>query len=206
MEIYLIRHGKTKGNGEGRYIGSTDESLSDDGRSELLETLWRDGYKGADLKKPREVYVSRLKRTKETAELLFPGISLSEREGLNECSFGVFENKSYEELKEDPSYKNWIESGGVLTPPGGEAKADFVTRTIQTFEEILSEQLFKSEEVSLAFVVHGGSIMTLLEHYGIPRKGFYHWQVKNGCGYRAYLSEEGWRAGERNLTKLRSIP
>ena len=228
MEIYLIRHGKTKGNGEGRYIGSTDEPLSELGRRELTETLWKGGYGRAGLKKPQAVYVSGLLRTGETAGLLFPGEPLTVREGLNECDFGAFENRNYEELKEGPAYTDWIESGGVLAPPGGEAKADFAARTIRAFEEIVAEQLSgcggelsetdsrvgKADPVSagapdgrvIALVVHGGSIMALLEHYGFPRQGFYHWQVKNGCGYRAQLSEDGWMAGERYLTEIRSIP
>ena len=66
MDIYLIRHGKTVGNREGRYIGSTDEPLSSDGRRELSEELWRGGYEGAGLHGPQAVYVSGLSRTKET--------------------------------------------------------------------------------------------------------------------------------------------
>ena len=31
MEIYLVRHGKTKGNEEHRYVGRTDEALSEAG-------------------------------------------------------------------------------------------------------------------------------------------------------------------------------
>ncbi|MCI9485707.1 MAG: histidine phosphatase family protein [Lachnospiraceae bacterium] len=228
MEIYLIRHGKTKGNGEGRYIGSTDEPLSELGRRELTETLWKGGYGKAGLKKPQAVYVSGLLRTGETARLLFPGEPLTVREGLNECDFGAFENRNYEELKEEPAYTDWIESGGVLAPPGGEAKADFAARTIRAFEGIVAEQLsgcggelsetdsragkagqasFRAPDgQALAFVVHGGSIMALLEHYGFPRQGFYHWQVKNGCGYQALLSEADWLSGERYLTEIRSIP
>ena len=212
MEIYLIRHGKTKGNLEGRYIGSTDEPLSGEGRRELSEKLWKDGFESAGLHRPQAVCVSGLMRTKETAELLFPGCPLLVREGLNECDFGEFENHTYEELKEHPAYEKWIESGGVLAPPGGEAKADFAARTIRAFEKIISKLLSEGEkapagrERAAAFVVHGGSIMALLEHYGLPRQGFYHWQAKNGCGYRAHLSEERWLAGEQNLTKIRSIP
>ncbi|MCI8505538.1 MAG: histidine phosphatase family protein [Lachnospiraceae bacterium] len=211
MEIYLIRHGKTVGNREGRYIGSTDEPLSSDGRRELSEELWRGGYEGAGLHGPQAVYVSGLSRTKETARLLFPGRSLLVREGLNECGFGEFENHTYEELKENPAYEQWIESGGVSAPPRGEAKADFAARTIRAFEEAILEQLSQKQEPFcqervVAFVVHGGSIMALLEHYSLSGQGFYHWQVKNGCGYGACLSEERWLAGEQNLTKIRSIP
>ena len=37
MEIILIRHGKTKGNLEKRYIGVTDEPLTDEGAHELRQ-------------------------------------------------------------------------------------------------------------------------------------------------------------------------
>lgn len=206
MEIYLIRHGRTKGNGERRYIGSTDEPLSENGRRELTEELWKGGCLKAGLKEPGAVYVSGLLRTRETAGLLFPGRDLILREGFNECRFGALENKTYEELKDLPAYTEWIESGGAAAPPKGESRADFTARTLRAFEEAVSEQLSKGEGQVMALVVHGGSIMALLEHYGLPKEGFYHWQVNNGCGYRAHLSEADWRAGSRNLTEIRSIP
>ena len=34
-ELYLIRHGKTYGNTLGRYIGTTDEPLCEEGREAL---------------------------------------------------------------------------------------------------------------------------------------------------------------------------
>lgn len=212
MEIYLIRHGKTKGNLERRYIGSTDEPLSGEGKRELLETLWKGGTSEAGLQEPQTVYVSGLMRTKETAKLLFPGCPQVVMEGFNECNFGEFENKTYEDLKETSAYETWIGSGGVLAPPKGEAKVDFAARTVRAFEEVITERLSEQEEESLqkeqivALVVHGGSIMALLEQYGFPKQEFYHWQVKNGCGYKMYLSEEEWRAGKRSLTGIRRIP
>ena len=36
MELYFIRHGKTKGNIEKRYIGSTDENLCKEGKEKLV--------------------------------------------------------------------------------------------------------------------------------------------------------------------------
>ena len=37
MDVYLIRHGKTKGNLEGRYIGTTDEPLCEEGKQSLMQ-------------------------------------------------------------------------------------------------------------------------------------------------------------------------
>ena len=69
MEIWLVRHGKTRGNLERRYIGSTDEPLAPEGREEL-SSLWKERNKE---NAPQLVFTSALRRTGETASLLFPG-------------------------------------------------------------------------------------------------------------------------------------
>ena len=66
MKWVLIRHGKTQGNLEHRYIGSqTDESLCPQGISELKEMHYPP---------VQRVFVSPMKRCLETAALLYPGI------------------------------------------------------------------------------------------------------------------------------------
>ena len=68
LQIYFIRHGFTKGNEEGRYVGRTDESLSETGRNKLSEIVWNATYMT-----PNVILVSPMKRCIETAELIFPG-------------------------------------------------------------------------------------------------------------------------------------
>ena len=41
-------------------------------------------------------------------------------------------------------------------------------------------------------VTHGGTIMTLLAAYGIPRASFYDWMVGNGCGYSIRITPGLW--------------
>lgn len=41
MKVYLIRHGKTAGNQEARYVGSTDESILEEERTRLQEFITR---------------------------------------------------------------------------------------------------------------------------------------------------------------------
>ncbi len=202
MEINLIRHGKTRGNLEKRYIGTTDEPLAPEGRKELLEEVWKDGV---SVPLPGKVFTSTLKRAVETAGLLFPGIPSRVLSGLDECSFGAFENKNYEELSEDPAYREWIGTGGQKAPPGGESKEDFSARVFLAFEEAL-EEAFLSGEKSCAFVIHGGGIMALMERFGPEGAGFYHWQAGNGRGYRVTVREEDWRQGRKKFTEIRSIP
>ena len=70
-ELLLLRHGSTPGNELHRYNGRTDEPLSEQGRAALRARH----YESAPL-----VYVTRLRRTRETAEILFPGGGVRLRE------------------------------------------------------------------------------------------------------------------------------
>ena len=201
MEIWLVRHGKTRGNLERRYIGSTDEPLAPEGREEL-SSLWKERN---EEKAPQLVFTSALRRTGETASLLFPGAPQRALSGFNETNFGNFENKTYEELCREPAYKAWLDSGGMDAPPGGEGKEAFLERVEEAFEAALSEAF--SRKLSRAvFVLHGGCIMALMERFGPAGKGFYHWQVKNGRGFALSVDEGEWKRGRKNFTKIRSIP
>ena len=196
MKLYLIRHGKTAGNLLGRYIGTTDEPLCEEGKKALRENL---PYPAVQV-----VYTSSLKRTRETAEILYPGIPLRVREGFNECDFGKFENKNYRELSGDREYQAWVDSGGILPFPEGESREEFTERTLCAFSHAVKE-LLEEGMMTAALVVHGGSIMSILDQYGFPEKKFYEWQVKNGHGFSVHLDEKAWMSGDRKLIDIRSI-
>ena len=109
-EIILIRHGKTYGNTLGRYIGITDEELCLEGREELAALRESGQYRSI---RPDLVYVSPLRRCRQTAELLFPGVPQEICRDFRECDFGEFENKNYKELSGNPAYQAWVDSGGT---------------------------------------------------------------------------------------------
>lgn len=199
MEIYLIRHGKTAGNGEGRYIGATDEPLCSAGIEEL-NTRWQAGLPEAEI-----VYTSDLIRTRQTAVLLFPDAEKRVRTGLRETDFGAFEGKNYQELNGRADYQAWIDAAAEAAPPGGESREAFTERTREAFEAAVKE-LYSEKTGRAAFVVHGGSIMAILSSYGDPAGSFYDWQAKNGCGFLVHLDEAAWQAGAKKLTNIRSIP
>ncbi|MCD8231303.1 MAG: histidine phosphatase family protein [Clostridiales bacterium] len=196
MEILLVRHGMTADNREGRYIGRTDEPLL----PEFCEILRRSKYRSFY---PEIVYSSPLLRCRQTAEILFfdgaaeektelakPNLRESDEksfgrlvisENLREMDFGDFENKNYEELKDEPIYQEWINAGGQFAFPGGEEPDAFRRRCREAFEDCLADAGEKGAE-RIAFAVHGGTIMSIMEEYGTPKGDFYRWQVKNGEG------------------------
>ena len=138
------------------------------------------------------VYASPMIRCRQTAKILWPKFTDSSQiqyvQNLQECDFGAFENKNYQELSGNAEYQAWIDSNGTLPFPGGESNEAFRKRCCQAFQRI-TEGLQKQEEktgqtLRAAVVVHGGTIMAILERFGTPKKNYFDYQVKNGCGYR----------------------
>lgn len=196
MRICLIRHGATAGNLEKRYVGLTDESLTADSVTHLRKA--RRNYPVV-----QRVVTSPMKRCIETASLLFPGIPTECAENLRECSFGEFEYRNYQELAGNEAYQRWIDSGGTLAFPGGESRQEFAARSQNAFLENLKEQRSKGTE-SVAYVVHGGTIMTLMERFCTEERGYFDWQVKNAQGFELELDEQS--SGERFLKLIRPLP
>lgn len=185
MTVYLIRHGQTQGNLERRYIGSTDEPLCPAGRAAL------EGVRGPEAD---AVYASPMARCRETAALLYPGMTLQTVPGLRETDFGTFEGHTYEELKDKPAYRAWLDSAGEAPPPGGEGKAAVRRRVLSAFRSIAAET---PDDRRIALVCHGGTIMTLLEAFEESHQ-FYAWQAPNGGGFRCRWTD----GGLRNVVKL----
>lgn len=171
MTIYLIRHGQTRGNLERRYMGVTDQPLCPQGRAALAD--WRGPEAEA-------VYVSPLLRCRETAAILYPGTAQTAVPGLRETDFGAFEGRTYEELQDSPAYRAWLDSAGQAAPPGGESREQVRRRVLAAFRTVTAGH---APGERLALVVHGGTIMTLLEALE-PGGQFYRWQAPNGGGFR----------------------
>lgn len=189
MRLYLIRHGMTFGNTLGRYIGTTDEPLTEDGRA-ALEQL---SYPGTEL-----LFASPLLRCRETAEILFPEMEPEIVKGFAECDFGAFENKNYKELDGNGDYQRWIDSNGTLPFPGGESPEAFRKRCVEALDAVM-DICRKRKAGSAACVVHGGTIMSILAEYAVPGEEFYHWQVRNGEGYVCTVDLTQWGNGNREI-------
>ncbi|MCD8105052.1 MAG: cobalt-precorrin-5B (C(1))-methyltransferase CbiD [Lachnospiraceae bacterium] len=175
MDIFFIRHGSTAGNLEHRYVGATDEPLT--GETFGLLKKKKEYYPQPDC-----VFSSPLRRCVQTAEALFPETEIRFRSGLRELDFGEFEYKNYEDLKDDKRYQAWIDSGGTAAFPGGEDRNSFCDRCCAAFEEACREALDAGMQ-KVAFVVHGGTIMAILDRFSRPHRDYFEWQVKNAEGF-----------------------
>ncbi|MBS6161729.1 MAG: histidine phosphatase family protein [Firmicutes bacterium] len=188
FKVILIRHGKTYGNTLKRYIGGrTDEPLCQEG----IRLLQEKSYPQASF-----VYVSPMKRCHETAACLYPGIETEVCEKLRECDFGIFENKNYQELNGNQAYQAWIDSNGTLPFPGGESQESFQKRCGEGFAACVEEAL-QHHRTQVAMVVHGGTIMSILSRYALPRGRYFQWQIDNGEYYQLTIEPSVWKQEER---------
>ena len=163
--ITLIRHFPTNGNREKKYIGWTDESIISAIQTKKLD--WE----------LTQVIGSDLIRCKQTAEQLFQGIPYLVNANFRECSFGDWEEKTYNELKEDTIYKRWLENPGQVAPPNGESLESMEKRVLQGFYNVVKE--FEEPVI----LTHGGPIRILLTKFASADKSFWEWEVPHGCCY-----------------------
>ena len=116
-------------------------------------------------------------RTRQTAERLFPQMRYTLVNDFRETNFGLFEGKTAAELSYSMEHQAWVESMCLDPIPQGESVSDFKTRCCLAFEDIMKSI---PDNSCVAFVVHGGVIMSILEAYAYPKKGFYDYHIENG--------------------------
>lgn len=176
----MIRHGETKGNLEKRYVGFTDEPITNGAKEKLMEH----SYEKVDL-----VFSSPLLRCLETANIAYPNQEPIIIDGLRECDFGDFEYKNYLELSGDERYQAWVDSGGLSGFPNGEDMNQFTGRIVEAFWEAIWYAR-RNQANKVAFVVHGGTIQAVLHRLSMPYSEFFDWHIKNGQVVRMELKGE----------------
>ena len=179
MKIVLIRHGQTAANRDRRFLGRTDEPLTEESRQDLA---------GRTYPPVRHLFSSPLLRCRQTAAIIYPDMESTVIDDLQEMDFGIFEGRTNEEMCDQPFYQEWL-AAGRADFPGGETMAHFRERCLTAFREAVDGL---DEDSSAAFVVHGGVIMALMSNLG--GGGFYDFLCGNGEGYVC-----DWREGRLTL-------
>lgn len=186
--FYMIRHGETDWNREGRFQGQTDIPLNFTGRQQAA-------YNGRNLKKrvadPGEwqFVASPLDRTRKTMEIARLQMELQPNEyqtddRLIEITFGAWEKSTIEELAAKNQFD--IERRQLnkwnFTPPDGESYAAGAKRAYSFLNDLSAPSIV---------VTHGG-IMRAVRHLiedlsgndaanlSIPQDRIYHFDGKAG--------------------------
>ena len=104
--------------------------------------------------------------------------------------FGLFEGRSAAEMEADNAYRNWVDGGCLAPCPNGESREAFSARVREAFKNIILSHIALYDFPAI-FVVHGGTIMAVLEAYARPAMSFYEGHAENGKGFLCRLSLPG---------------
>ncbi len=157
MEIWLLRHGSTVANVEGRFQGQLDYPLSDAGRREAKLLARRVSSAGLEL-----LLSSDLQRAWETAQFIAAATGLKPFKTplLRECSWGAAEGLTMAELKS--CCRPWPASGPFRIRAGqwgGESERKLLARARLFWARTLREY---SGYGRVAVVSHARFINALL--------------------------------------------
>jgi alpha-ribazole phosphatase len=160
-QLFLLRHGMTTGHG--RYCGSTDVALTQEG--------WRQMWAAVDSGQWDRIVSSPLRRCLEFATSLAERLHLpvSTEARLRELHFGEWEGVSVDELliNQPEALRLFWEDPGRHAPPGAEQLAAACTRVLSFWDEATTGA---TEERVLA-VTHGGPMRILrAELTALPRE------------------------------------
>lgn len=192
MELLLLRHSTTQGNLERRYVGSQDHPLVAAGVELAKE-------KRASMPPVDGLWSSPMLRCRQTADLLFPGMTQRLSPALKECDFGDFEGKTWDELKDDPIYRAWIGGDPTVAFPNGEVLGEHIARCRDGVAQIV--ETAKGEGLGrIAILAHGGTLMSAMSGFAVPHQDFYQWLPGNCGGYLVQVETERMR-----FTLLREI-
>ncbi len=182
LELWLIRHGETDWNYDGRIQGSADVPLNGIGVRQAERLAARLLDVRFDL-----VYSSDLVRARLTAETALPGIELRFDARLRELCYGVFEGKTWEGMnaEEAAQARHWSEDRYGRRIPGGESYGDLMDRVAAFRADLPASG-------RVAVFSHGGTIRSAL--YGVlgrPQANTWRVDIDNTSITRLRFSERG---------------
>ena len=163
-QLFIVRHGETVWNREGRIQGHTDVTLSDRGVEQATRLADRLGPVPFDA-----AYASDLSRASATASLILNGrdVPLYPTPRLREYHKGAFEGMTDAELRSrfPDEYPSYVSKDLDYAPDGGESTRDVSERMSSIIREIKERHL--GERVLV--VGHGGSLRAaMMALLGMP--------------------------------------
>lgn len=189
IRLTLIRHLPTAGNEKREYIGWKDEPIVEaDGLN--IELPWQ----------PKSVYGSDLLRCRESAALYFPRATYKSDCRFRESHFGEWEGKTYDLLKDNKTYRSWIDSPTNYKPPGGESLVEVKSRVLEALIAL------PEAESDYFIVTHGGPIRLLLTEFSPEQQDFWSWIIPHGSVWQLEWHDRDDFMGGKRCRSLLAVP
>lgn len=176
MKFFIVRHGETNWNREGRFQGQMDIPLNEKGLEQARMTAAR--FKGYPLE---AVYASPLSRARVTGELIAEaaGCPLIPDKRFMEINHGAWEGTTTAEVEKNYGdiLRQWkTEPHLVKMPgPGGESLEDVQKRAVAAVEEIVPKH-----KGDILLATHDAAAKTIICYYlGVPLSRYWRLKIPN---------------------------
>ena len=169
---YLIRHGETDFNKKRFFYGKADVSINETGKEQASNI--HQLLKGRDISR---IYTSQLKRTQETATIIFPDQIPKAYKALNERDFGLWEGRTANVIQAafPLVWEEWLESPFDVTPSKAEPFQKFKDRVQSIVEEIR-----ETDDDEIAIVGHLGVLRLIYQFLVDPEADFWSIDIPQG--------------------------
>ncbi len=201
--IHFIRHGITEGIKNKWFYGWEDLPLIQEGIDELKRFKDEGIYPKLD---DADCYTSGMIRADQTLKTIYGDVPFRVIPDLKEMNFGMWECKTFDQLKEMEGFELWMnDRNGSFRFPGGESSADFIERARRGLDELMGYHRLKElshrhsgkDAVSI-MVCHGGVIAAAMCHMaGKPQETFWDWIPAPGRGYTLYFDNGDFSSYEK---------
>ncbi|WP_063534289.1 histidine phosphatase family protein [Burkholderia sp. MSMB1589WGS] len=155
--LILIRHGQTPDTVAGRFCGARDPALTALGHRMAIEASRHPALRGVAV-----VVTSPSLRAQQTARHVADAnrVPIVVDERLRELSFGAWEGRVPDDVRDEPAYRRWADDPAIHAPPGGETGLAVLARVTSAVRDAIAA----FDDV--AFVTHKSPIRLLASFYG----------------------------------------
>lgn len=182
--IHILRAMPSQGTMEGRYVGQAQSPLPMSAVTELAQLKREHSYPAAEL-----YCASPAVSCVDTLKILYPDAEPEVVLDLAECDFGDWENKTAQELKDEPGFAEWLAGQGA--PPNGESGQVFFQRICRGFQ-LLVQNMMARGITSAVLVTHAGVMTSILTAFGLPQAQPQDWLCDGGFGYSVRITPGLW--------------
>lgn len=158
--LFIVRHGQTEWNREGRLQGWKDAPLTEKGVKQAMALRERLKEEEIDF-----AYASPLGRTLRTVDIILKGrdVKTIEDERIKEINMGVWEGTKSDEIKErfPQVYSDFWERPHLYEPISGESFHELKGRIVPFLKEVLE----KHQGENVLIVSHGGASKMILSRF-----------------------------------------
>jgi len=162
MLQYLVRHGQSVSNHEGRVQGQEDVPLSGLGRAQAGATAaWATSAAGRDGRAVEELWSSPLARALDTARPIAAalGLAVNVLDDLRELHAGIFQGHLWADLdvRFPAEVARWRSGDPDYAIPGGESRTQLAARGRRALETLAARDVR-----GMIVVAHGGLLTAAL--------------------------------------------